>query len=95
VLNSDNFKLDYRFDYYMYGQFMKFIRPGAVRVHSNQSSELLPNCAARNPDGSIVLVVVNRKPQSSKLDIECNGMHLTTDVLGNSVVTYRWDGSSN
>jgi O-glycosyl hydrolase len=95
VLNSDNLTLDYRFDYYMYGQFMKFIRPGAVRVHSNEPSKQLSNCAVRNSDGSIALVVVNHKTESSRFDIEWNSMHLTTDVLGNSVVTYQWDGSGN
>jgi hypothetical protein len=28
VLNRGKLTLDYRFDCYMYGQFMKFIRPG-------------------------------------------------------------------
>jgi hypothetical protein len=32
VLNRDTLQLNYRFDYSMYGQFMKFIQPGAVRV---------------------------------------------------------------
>ena len=95
VLNSSNLTLDYRFDYYMYGQFMKFIRPGAVRVHSDEPSGSLPNCAVRNPDGSIVLVVVNRKAQPSVLDIEWNNTHLTSEIRGNSVATYRWDGSSD
>jgi O-glycosyl hydrolase len=93
VLNSDDLTLDYRFDYYMYGQFMKFIRPGTIRVHSDEPSESLPNCAVRNPDGSIVLVVVNRKSQSSRFDIEWNSTHLTTDIGGDSVATYCWNAS--
>ena len=94
VLNSDSLALDYRFDYFMYGQFMKFIRPGAVRVHSDEPSGPLPNCAVRNPDGSIVLVVVNRKAQPTRFDIEWNNQHLSTEISGSSVATYRWDGSS-
>jgi O-glycosyl hydrolase len=93
VLNSDSLKLDYRFDYYMYGQFMKFIRPGAVRVHSDELPGPLANCAVRNLDGSIVLVVVNRRTQPTQFDIEWNGQHLSTEVSSSSVATYHWQGS--
>ena len=74
---------------------MKFIRPGAVRVYSNEPSDFLTNCAARNSDGSIVLVVVNRKVQSSRFDIEWNNKHLSTEIPSESVATYRWDVNSN
>ena len=42
-----------------------------------------------------MLVVVNRKAQPSVLDIEWNNTHLTSEIRGNSVATYRWDGSSD
>jgi len=95
VLNSDILSLDYRFDYYMYGQFMKCIRPGAVRVQSDEPSGALANCAVRNLDGSVVLVVVNRRTQRTQFDIEWNGRHLSTEIGGSSVATYRWQGSSD
>ncbi|MEN6428542.1 MAG: glycoside hydrolase family 30 beta sandwich domain-containing protein [Phycisphaerales bacterium] len=90
VLDSDSLALDYRFDYYMYGQFMKFIRPGAVRVQSDEPSALLANCAVHHSDGSIVLVVVNRGAQPARFDIEWDGRHLSTAIGGSSVGTYRW-----
>jgi O-glycosyl hydrolase len=95
VLNSDILSLDYRFDYYMYGQFMKFIRPGAVRVQSDEPSGALANCAVRNLDGSVVLVVVNRRTHRTQFDIEWNGRHLSTEIGGSSVATYRWRGSND
>lgn len=61
VLDRDTLALDYRFDYYLYGQFMKFIRPGAVRIQSNVPLKSLPNVAVRNRDASIALVVTNLK----------------------------------
>jgi len=71
VLNSDTLALDYRFDYYMYGQFMKFIRPGAVRIHSDLPSKSLPNVAVRNSDGAIVLVVTNLKNSPARFAVTC------------------------
>jgi len=95
VLNSDSLTLDYRFDYYMYGQFLKFIRPGAVRVHSDELSRPLANCAVRNLDGSTVLVVVNRGAQPARFDVAWDNGHLSTEIRGHPVATYRWQGSSD
>ncbi len=90
VLNSDDLTLKYNFDYYMYGQFMKFIQAGAVRIESNLPSKSLPNVALRNPDGTIVLVVANLKPSKASFDVEWKGSHLTAEIAGHSVATYRW-----
>jgi len=90
VLDSDNLTLDYNFDYYMYGQFMKFIRAGAVRIHSDLPSKSLPNVALRNPDGTIVLVVANLSRSATTFDIQWNHKHLTAQIGGHSVATYCW-----
>ncbi len=45
-------------DYYVLGHVTRFIRPGAVRVDSTVAGNAW-NVAFRNPDGSVVLVVVN------------------------------------
>lgn len=90
VLNSENLTLDYRFDYYMYGQFMKFIQRDAVRIESSEGDDNLANVAFRNPDGSIVLVVVNAEggPRTFSVAFKKNGF--TAIQAGRSVATYRW-----
>jgi glucosylceramidase len=45
-------------DYYVLGHVTRFIRPGAVRIASTVAGNAW-NVAFRNPDGSIVVVVVN------------------------------------
>ncbi|UCD49027.1 MAG: hypothetical protein JSW27_16010 [Phycisphaerales bacterium] len=90
VLNSDTLELDYRFDYYMYGQFMKFIRPGAVRIDSNSPTRSLPNVAFRNRDGTVTLVVANPKASEQSLDIEWQRKHATARIDGQAVATYCW-----
>jgi O-glycosyl hydrolase len=90
VLNSDTLKLDYRFDYYMYGQFMRYIRPGAMRIQSDVPSKSLPNVAVRNRDGSIVLVVANLKSEPVSFGIRWAGRHATAQLDGESVATFRW-----
>jgi len=90
VLNRDTLALDYRFDYYMYGQFMKFIRPGAVRIHSDLPSESLPNVAVRNSDGTVVLVVANLKKRLARFAVAWGDGAVNAEMDGESVATFRW-----
>jgi O-glycosyl hydrolase len=94
VLNRDTLQLDYRFDYYMYGQFMKFIRPGAIRIASTASSELPPNLAFRNPDGSIVLIAVNAANQARSVNTEWRGRTFAVGLEPKSVSTFSWQGET-
>jgi len=92
VLNSEALTLEYRADYYLYGQVMKFIRPGAVRIDSGPMLKSLPNVAVQNPDGSIVLVVANPGRSACTLGVTWGDMHLGAEVEARSVATYRWPG---
>jgi glucosylceramidase len=50
----------YNVEYYVLGHAAKFVRPGAVRIHSTDGAGLgLDNVAFQNPDGSTVLLVLN------------------------------------
>jgi glucosylceramidase len=90
VLNRDSLQPNYRADYYIYGQFMKFIQPGAVRIASSGSSRLPPNIAFNNPDGSLVLVAANPQFKQRELSIAWRGKTLTTTLAAKSVVTLTW-----
>jgi glucosylceramidase len=90
VLDRENLTLEYRFDYYMYGQFMKFIRPGATRVHSDHTTPSLPNVAVRNPDGRLVVVVANLGSSETDVRIERQDKHVSARLPGASVATFRW-----
>lgn len=90
VLNSETLELDYRFDYYMYGHFTKFIRPGAVRVSSTESDRLPSNVAFRNPDGALVLVAVNSADRPRDVGVAWNGLNFRAVLAPKSVATFNW-----
>ena len=90
VLNSKTLELDYRFDYYMYGQFMKFIKAGAVRINSTPSSKSLPNVAFSNPDSSIVLVVANPRRKRQTITVSWKEQCLKAELVAKSVATFVW-----
>lgn len=90
VLHSDTLKTEYRFDYYMYGHFMKFIQPGAVRLDSTGSKDLPTHAAFRNRDGSIVLVAANSNTTPRILPVEWNRLAFAVTLAPKSVHTFRW-----
>jgi len=60
IVNEDTGEIYYQSSYYYMGHFSKYIRPGAVRIHTEVSHDTLEATAAENPDGSIVMVLLNR-----------------------------------
>jgi len=88
-LNDDG-TVEYRFDYYMYGQFMKFIPRGAVRIDSGESTRELPQVAFLTPDKQIVLVVANTQKEAADFAITFKGRSIKTELGPRTVATYRW-----
>jgi O-glycosyl hydrolase len=78
------------FDYYMYGQFMKFIRRGAVRVESSEPAGAPRNVAFLDPDGEIVLVAANTARSPVTFAVACGGRMFSASLPARAVSTYRW-----
>lgn len=57
--NTKTGELIYTNAYYYIGHFSKFLQPGARRIISSSSRDQLQSTAFRNPDGKIVVVVLN------------------------------------
>ncbi|MBW9111955.1 discoidin domain-containing protein [Microbacterium trichothecenolyticum] len=57
---SDYTDFDLHMYYYVFGQFSKFLHQGAQRIDSPDRMGDIYNVAFRNPDGTLVVVVVNR-----------------------------------
>lgn len=90
TLDSATLDVQYHFDYFMYGQFMKFIRPGAVRIDSGESTSDLAHAAFTLPDGAIVLVIANPGKQERKATVSWKNLALAVELPAESVATYRW-----
>ena len=89
VLDADTLEVRYNFDYYMYGQFMKFIERDAVRIDSGENLPSLQHVAFRNPGGSIVLIVVNQTERDIPLAVSAGGTQFNAVSAARSVTTYR------
>lgn len=76
----------YTLEYYLMKHISSFVRPGAERIAL--TGDLDEALAFRNPDGSIVVLCVEKEGQDKRLAIEIDGR--TTEVLlaANSVNTF-------
>lgn len=81
----------YNFDYYMYGHFMKFIRPGAVRLGSPEGSFRFTNVAFRNPDGRCALVVVNASSEPRTFSVGSGEHSFEATLPKRSLATFSWE----
>ncbi len=75
--------------YYIIAHASKFVRPGSVRIESNELSGL-SNVAYYTPDGETVVIVVNTSGSEMQFNIDRGDDLFTTKLAANSVATYIW-----
>jgi glucosylceramidase len=73
--------------YFAVAHFSKFVRPGSVRIASNQLAGL-PNVAFKNPAGKIVLVAANTSTEKQFFQIKIKGKSTLVSLPSYSVATY-------
>jgi glucosylceramidase len=59
--------------YYTIAHFSRYIRPGAVRIGHSQEGADIQITAAKNPDGSIVVVVLNESAEAKAIELSLGG----------------------
>ncbi|MFV1883500.1 MAG: glycoside hydrolase family 30 protein [Balneola sp.] len=72
--------------YYITAHASKFVRPGSVRIASNQTDELL-NVAFKNISGDIVLIVLNKEDRNQEVNISVDGELYSLTIIRNSIST--------
>jgi glucosylceramidase len=78
-------------EYYLLGHLGKFVQPGGYRIDSNTyGSGSLEDVAFVNPDGSIVLLVLNAASGSSTFAVTWNGANFTDTLPAGALATYEW-----
>lgn len=87
---KDDLSVEYRFDYFMYGQFMKFIPRGAVRIESSEPERFFAQVAFKTPDGAMVLVAANAGNGVRSFTVQCGAAAFQASLAPKSVATYRW-----
>jgi len=81
----------YNVEYYILGHVAKFIIPGAYRIDSNTfGSTSIENVAFKNPDGSIVLLVLNSDSSANTFSVSWHGSNFSYTLPAGAVATFKW-----
>jgi glucosylceramidase len=65
--------------YYAVGHFSKFVRRGAIRIGSSTYNEDLKTTAFQNPNGEIVVIILNKTEQKLASKLRMN--NCTADIV--------------
>jgi glucosylceramidase len=85
-------QVDYTIEYYDMGQLTKFVKPGAYRIDSNETSNV-QDVAWINPDGSKAIVAYNGTGSTQPTTINWGNESLTYDLPAATSATFTWSGT--
>jgi glucosylceramidase len=91
-VTTNGSSVTYNAEYYILGQFSKFIHPGAVHIDSNVAGSI-DNVAFRNPDGSIALVALNNGSSAQSFQVSYGGSSFGYSLPGGAIATLTWPGT--
>lgn len=75
--------------YYTVAHASRFVRPGSVRIDSNDLDNL-HNIAFKTPEGKHVLIVANTGDAAQSFQIGYHGKDLVTSLAAGATGTYVW-----
>ena len=73
--------------YYTMAHFSKFIRPGAVSIGVEKSSDDLLITAAKNPDNSIAVVVFNEEKEPKNILLALDQKQISIPISSQAIQT--------
>lgn len=85
--NTKTGELIYMNSFYYIGHFSKFVFPGARRIVSSSNDDKLLSTAFLNPDGSIVVVILNLTNKDMEFKTWLRGMAARTKSPAHSIIT--------
>jgi glucosylceramidase len=89
ALTIDGDKVTRNVAYYTVAHASKFVRPGSIRIDSN-NLDPLPNVAFKTPDGRRVLIVANVSEAVQRFDVRSEGRVFSASLNAGSVGTFVW-----
>ena len=88
LIDTAHDTLERQSSYYYIGHIARFVRPGARRVLCAATLEDLEATAFVNPDGSTVVVVMNRTREPMEFALRIAGSSVATGLPPRSMATY-------
>jgi glucosylceramidase len=87
MVNTQTGELMVKLSYDYIGHFSKYIKPGAKRIGLSKYTSELEVTAFKNPEGSLVLVALNRTDKKLPVVIRMNGELIEFELPESSIAT--------
>lgn len=87
IVDPENDEVYFTPIYYTMAHFSKYIRSGAVRIGLESSDNDLMITAAKNSDGSIVVVIFNENEEPKNFSLNLNGLTKTVQISSKAIQT--------
>ena len=93
IVNADTATGKHSFNppHYVFGQFSRFIRPGAKRIACTSTTDEFISTAALNPDSSIAVVVNNLKQKETFFRVWRQGQSLRYTSPPNATISFLFE----
>ena len=91
LANTKTDELYIRDSYYYIGHFSKFIKKGARRIATSRFSEKIETVSFKNPDESIVCIVLNRNDFDIDATLRIAGKLINIKSEAHSITTYIFE----
>ncbi|MBO5007477.1 MAG: glucosylceramidase [Clostridia bacterium] len=88
MADTVNDKIHIHDSYYYIGHFSKFVKKGAKRIGSSKWTSDIDTVSFKNPDGSVVSVVLNATDKEKQFCFSIEGNMLKTQLEPHSIATY-------
>ena len=87
IVDEENDEVYFTPLYYTMAHFSKFIRPGAVRIGFENPDKELMVTAAKNPDGSVAVILFNPNEQEKVISISLNKQKTNVIISAKAIQT--------
>ena len=77
-------------EYYALAHASRFVHSGAVRIASDSGTDGIDSVAFRNPDGQVVVIVLNDNKQPATFSLAAGGKSLSYSLPAGAVATFVW-----
>ncbi len=91
LIDGGNDSFELQSSYFYIGHFSRFVKPGAKRILCAATKAALECTAFINPDGDVVIVVMNRLDSDQTFQIQMTGAAYPVELPAHSIATYLFD----
>lgn len=79
--------------FYYLSHFSKYIKPGSTRIHFNKFSENICVSAFKNPDKSVIIVLLNKTDKNVEYNLCYHDFVFHDNLDSHAIVTLVIDNS--